>query len=141
LRQRYGMRRGISQMRRSRDHIRGRVRLCRPCRDSEARAPNMRCLGAVSGHGGRDAWHAVLLAQSADGAIRWNALTPSPPGAACCMSVSRRQWQSSGRDRCWLTNRQNSHAVGGRMGRHSFHHDKAFGGNREQGRVLRRGGE
>jgi hypothetical protein len=88
----------------------------------------MGCLGAVGGHGGRDAWHAVFLAQCADGAVGWNTLTPSPPGAVCHMGISRRQWQSSGGDRCSWTNRQNSHAVGGRMAIHLFHHDKPFGG-------------
>jgi hypothetical protein len=92
----------------------------------------MGCLGAVGVHGGRDAWHAMFLAQRAYGAVGWDTLTPSPPGATCHMSVSRRKWSSSGEGMFWWTNRQNSQAVGGRMARHLFHHRKAAGGTENE---------
>jgi hypothetical protein len=122
------MRRGLFEERRSRDYVGSGIRLCRPCRCTKARAPDMRCLDAVGGHGGRDAWHAVFLAQCTDGAVRRDALTPSSPGATCHMSVSRRQSKSSSGDTLSWTNRQNSHAVGGRMARHLYHHRKAVSG-------------
>jgi hypothetical protein len=126
------MRRGLFVERRRRDHVGSGIRLCRPRRCTGARAPNMGCLGAVCVHSGRDARHAVFLAQCAYGAVGWDTLTPSPPGALCRMSVSWRQWSSSGGDRCSWTDRQNSHAVGGRMARHLFHHHKAAGGTEKE---------